>query len=49
LVNEVTQQLRLNFQIKNNEDDPNLIIVIGGDGTFLYALQRYQHALRKAL
>src|SRR5699024_6263080 len=41
------KQYLLDFDLIYNKEDPELVISIGGDGTFLEAFRRYEHKLDK--
>nr|WP_277716941.1 NAD kinase [Priestia flexa]WEZ08172.1 NAD kinase [Priestia flexa] len=37
----------LDFHLEHDEDEPDIVISVGGDGTLLYAFHHYQHRLDK--
>src|SRR5690625_5611145 len=46
-IKDTTMQYLTNFQLTYNEEEPDLVISIGGDGTFLEAFHRYVHRLKE--
>src|SRR5690625_4887272 len=46
-IKDTTKQYLTNFQLTYNEEEPDLVISIGGDGTFLEAFHRYVHRLKE--
>src|SRR5690625_4067596 len=46
-IKDTTKQYLTNFQLTYNEEEPDLVISIGGDGTFLEAFHRYAHRLKE--
>jgi len=46
LVQKIKQYL-LDFEIEYNEEEPDIVISVGGDGTLLYAFHRYSNRLDK--
>jgi len=48
--NVLAQKIRtylLDFELEYNEDQPDIVISVGGDGTLLYAFHRYRSRLDK--
>lgn len=48
--NTLMQKMRtylLDFNLEYNEDQPDIVISVGGDGTLLYAFHRYRSRLNK--
>lgn len=50
LSNSLQEKIRtylLEFELEHNEEEPDIVISIGGDGTLLHAFHKYQHRLEE--
>ncbi|SEO51057.1 NAD+ kinase [Amphibacillus marinus] len=46
-IKSIIEQYLLDFDLKQSMTDPDLVISVGGDGTFLHAVHNYFHRLKE--
>lgn len=47
MIKAVVEQYLLDFDLEISKEEPDLVISVGGDGTFLYSVHDYFHRLEK--